>query len=317
VWLGFFLYEVLGRFSALARQHGDLSTVRRYQAQARKLQQNLEKHGWDARRGHYIRAYADSGQKVQFNDAIVQGWAALSGAARPERASRALRSAVKGLYRPDDKMILLFDEILEDQEWGGSLRAYPSGLRENNAQYTHGSAFLVRGYLEWLRAQLRQGRLRTAKQRAAASKLAMELYGTLLSTTHGEDPRYGGEPWATPADIYGGDRHGEAGWTWYSGASGWIYRTGIETVLGLKLEGGRTLFIDPLIPSDWPAFQATVRKGGARYEIDVQNPERVLAGVKRILVDGVSLPRPADGVSLIDDGKRHRVEVIMGAAEGR
>jgi cellobiose phosphorylase len=296
VWLAFFAYDVLQKFAGVADQRGDVAVATRYREEARKLQASIDKHAWHG--GHYLRAWADSGDKVDFNDAIVQSWAVLSGAADGKRAVEAVASAVKDLYDDDAKTILLFDKVLDKEEWGGSLAAYPNGLRENNAQYTHGSSWLPRAV-----AQLGDG------------DWAMKLFGALLPTVHADDPRYGAEPYVVAADIYGGAKAGEGGWTWYSGGPSWIYRTGIELILGLQFKDGDKLKIDPCIPRAWPSFQATHQKGASLYTIDVQNPESVSKGVNSIRVDGKDVD-PAVGIQLVDDGKPHKVEVVMGAVPG-
>ncbi|HJW75380.1 MAG TPA: hypothetical protein VJ787_06875, partial [Thermoleophilia bacterium] len=296
VWLGFFLYDVLNKFAGVADQQADAASAKKYRAAAVTLKANLEKHGWD--NGHYARAYADDGQKVDFNDAIVQSWAVLSGAASDDHAVAAVASAVHDLYDPDAKTILLFDKVLDQESWGGSLAAYPNGLRENNAQYTHGSSWLPRAV-----AKLGDG------------DWAMKLLHAMLPTQHASDPRYGAEPNVVAADIYGGSKKGEGGWTWYSGGPGWIYRTGIELILGLQFKDANKLFIDPCIPKSWPSFEVAHQQGASRYTIEVKNPEGISKGVKQLRVDGVLIDAAA-GVQLVDDGKDHRIEVVMGQVAG-
>ncbi|MBK6688135.1 MAG: hypothetical protein IPG45_26915 [Deltaproteobacteria bacterium] len=297
VWLGFFLFDVLSKFAGIAEKNGDAPTAERYRGVAAKLKEDLAAHGWDGKQ--FLRAYADSGEKIDFNDAIVQSWAALSGGADKNQAITAVRSAVESLYKPDANIILLFDRVLDKEPWGGSLAAYPNGLRENNAQYTHGSSWLPRAV-----AQLGDG------------DLAMELYKALLPNTHAEDPRYGAEPYVVAADIYGGKKAGEGGWTWYSGGPGWIYRTGVEKILGLQFKNGDQLVIDPTIPRSWPGFSATHQQGASTYQIEVKNPDGLSRGVASIKVDGRPVD-PRQGINLKDDGRPHRVEVLMGAVDDR
>ena len=90
----------------------------------------------------------------------------------------------------------------------------------------------------------------------------MQLLKALLPTVHASDPRYGSEPYVVAADIYGGkEKGGEGGWTWYSGGPSWIYRTGIDSILGLQFKAGDRLFIDPAIPTEWPKYSARYLKG--------------------------------------------------------
>jgi cyclic beta-1,2-glucan synthetase len=85
VWLGFFLYEVLMRFSEVARLRGDLSFAERCRREADDVRQNIEQHGWDGE--WYRRAYFDDGTPLgsAINpecqiDSIAQSWSVLSGA---------------------------------------------------------------------------------------------------------------------------------------------------------------------------------------------------------------------------------------------
>ena len=78
------------------------------------------------------------------------------------------------------------------------------------------------------------------------------------------------EPYVVAADVYGtDDRTGRGGWTWYTGSSGWLYRTAVEAILGLELKDGK-LTINPRIPSHWPGYSATVRIGGKMETISVK-----------------------------------------------
>ncbi len=293
VWLAFFLYDVLSKFAGVADKHGDLPTAERYRAEAKELKDNIKAHAWDG--DHFLRAYTDDGEKIDFNDAIVQAWAVLSGGADEDQAKEAVRSAVASLYKPDDKTILLFDRPLDKEKWGGSLAAYPNGLRENNAQYTHGSSWLPRAV-----AELGDG------------DLAMELYKSMLPNEHASDPRYGAEPYVVAADIYGGSKAGEGGWTWYSGGPAWIYRTGIEKILGLKFRDGDRLLLDPTIPKAWPGYEIEHKQGKSLYRIEVTNPEHVSKGVRSVTLDGQPIDASA-GIPLTDDGRVHRVKVLLGA----
>jgi len=231
---------------------------------------------------------------LNFNDAIVAGWSIMSGGASPERAKSAIDSAIRELYKPKDRMILLFNRMLKNEVWGGSLQAYPFGSRENWAQYTHGSQWLALGALK-----------------LGYGDIGYDMLMSMMPTSHMHDPRYGGEPNAVAADISGAHKMGEAGWTWYSGGPGWLYRNTIETVLGLKFNDGKTMKIQPTIPTKWNDYQVSYKHGRSTYEISVDNSAHVSQGVKSLIVDGVHVD-PDIGIALVDDGKTHKVQVIMG-----
>lgn len=82
------------------------------------------------------------------------------------------------------------------------------------------------------------------------------------------------EPYVVAADVYGEDnRTGRGGWTWYTGSSGWLYRTAIEAILGIELKDGK-LTITPRIPSHWDGYSAKVRIGGKTETIIVKRVAR-------------------------------------------
>ena len=122
--------------------------------------------------------------------------------------------------------------------------------------------------------------------------------------------RYKAEPYVLAGDVLAHPSHaGRAGWTWYTGSAGWMYRAGLESILGLRRHGA-SFEIDPCIPRSWPACSIAWRFGGTRYEIDVQNPERRCRGVAHALLDG--RPVASSDIPLVDDGGRHVLKVVLG-----
>ena len=114
------------------------------------------------------------------------------------------------------------------------------------------------------------------------------------------------------ADVYAAPAHiGRGGWTWYTGSAGWMQRTGIESILGLRVRGDR-LEVDPCIPAAWPGFEATLRRGASTYDVAVTNPNGVSRGVVAALLDGAMLQGRPVLAPFIDDGAHHRLELTLG-----
>jgi cellobiose phosphorylase len=91
-----------------------------------------------------------------------------------------------------------------------------------------------------------------------------------------------------------------------------MYRAGLESILGFRLRGAQ-LVVDPCIPRAWHGFEMIFRYRSARYDIVVANPQGVSRGVSSVEVDGLS--RDGDlSIRLDDDGKTHRVRVVLGRA---
>ena len=82
---------------------------------------------------------------------------------------------------------------------------------------------------------------------------AGELFSILNPINHASTRagvhRYKVEPYVVAADVYAEPPHvGRGGWTWYTGSAGWMYRAGVEWILGFRLRG-TTLLTRSLHPA--------------------------------------------------------------------
>jgi cyclic beta-1,2-glucan synthetase len=122
--------------------------------------------------------------------------------------------------------------------------------------------------------------------------------------------RYKAEPYVMAGDAYARPPHaGRGGWSWYTGSAGWMYRAGLESLLGLRRRGG-TFLVDPCIPSSWPEYRIVWRFLDSRYEITVSNPRRLCRGVGAATLDGA--PISAMAIPLVNDGATHDVRILLG-----
>lgn len=127
--------------------------------------------------------------------------------------------------------------------------------------------------------------------------------------TKEEVNRYKVEPYVIAADVYGvGNLAGRGGWTWYTGSSSWMYKAGIEYILGLKIEN-EILKIEPSIPKEWKEYSIRYEYKTSIYNIKVKNPNGKNIGVERFIVNGEEIDKKS--VKLIDNGKINEIEVIM------
>ena len=82
-----------------------------------------------------------------------------------------------------------------------------------------------------------------------------ELLNALLPATH-DLGVYKAEPYVLAGDVSSNvENVGLCGWSWYTGAAGWFYRTAVESLLGLNIRNGR-LFVEPNLPDYWDGFEA-------------------------------------------------------------
>ncbi|MGB8144495.1 MAG: hypothetical protein WCF05_04865, partial [Chromatiaceae bacterium] len=304
VWLAWFLIRTLSDFAPLAAAQGDGARASGWLAHAAALKVAVEAEGWDG--AWYRRAYFDDGSPLgsAINaecriDAIAQSWALISGAGDLERARRAMHSVHEYLIRHGDDLVLLFTPPFDQTPLDpGYIKGYLPGVRENGGQYTHAAIWTLMAY-----ALLGQGN--------QATELLRILNPIHRTTSRTGAYAYKVEPYVLSADIYAEPPHARrGGWTWYTGAAGWFYRAGLESILGLTVRNHRLHFA-PCIASAWRHYDLTYRHGEARYEIQVENPEGVEQGVISIDLDGESQSIEA-GILLVDDGQVHRVRVTLG-----
>ena len=300
VWLAWFLIATLRAFAAHAEQRRDLSIAAELRARADAYVGAVETHGWDG--AWYRRAYFDDGTPLGSGaseecriDAIAQSWSVLSGAGAPERQAEAMRAFEQNLVRDDARLLMLltppFDKTTHDP---GYIKGYVPGVRENGAQYTHGALWSV-----------------LATARRGEGDRAFELFQMLNPLTHAltrEDvARYKVEPYVVAADVYTAPGHlGRGGWTWYTGSASWMYRVGLEAILGFQKRGNQ-LTIRPSAPAAWRSYTITFRHGRSVYDIVAENPGAIREGDVELEVDG----RTVGGhvIELRDDGTRHDVRV--------
>jgi cyclic beta-1,2-glucan synthetase len=309
VWLGWFLHGNLSEFARVADGRGEQERAAGWREAADALRASLERDGWDG--AWYKRAFFDDGSPLGSAqndecqiDSIAQSWAVLSGAGDPGRARQAMDAVQERLVRQDDRLVLLFTPPFDQTEMDpGYIKGYLPGIRENGGQYTHGAIWSVMAF-----ARLGEG------------DKSFNLFDLLNPIHHASRrasaQRYKVEPYAVAADIYSAPAHiGRGGWTWYTGAAGWLYRAGLEAILGFRKRGA-ALSIDPCIPRGWKGFEIVYRHGKTRHRITVANPDGVCRGVSGISLDGTPLS-PEALVPLSDDGREHRVEVVLGRARPR
>jgi cyclic beta-1,2-glucan synthetase len=299
IWLGFFLYEVLTRFTELARGRGDISFAERCASEAAQVRRNIEQNGWDV--GWYRRAYFDDGSPLGSVtnpecqiDSIAQSWSVLSGAGDTERSRLAMEAVDQRLVRRESDLIQLLDPPFDKSNLNpGYIKGYVPGVRENGGQYTHAAIWAAMAFAA-----------------LGDSRRAWELFAIINPINHARSPEamatYKVEPYVAAADVYALAPHvGRGGWTWYTGSAGWMYRLIVESLLGLRLEVDK-LYFTPCLPADWQTFKVHYRYRGTVYHITVlQTP--AADGSATVTVDGAE--RTDNAVPLVDDRQEHSVEV--------
>ena len=307
VWLGWLFIGSVALFAPLAESR-DPRRAARWRAHAENVRAAIEREAWDG--AWYRRATFDDGTWLGSKDSdecridqIAQSWAVLSGAADPERAARAMASVDERLIKRDDGIAVLFTPpFVSTPHDPGYIKGYPAGLRENGGQYSHAAMWSILAF-----ARLSNG------------EKAHDLFAMLNPINHALDgaasDRYKVEPYVVAADVYSVAPHvGRGGWTWYTGSAAWMYRAGLEGVLGVTREGAH-LRIAPVIPPSWPGFEATLNVEGTVCRIVVDRGAVDNGAAARHTLDGVLLDPTAEGVRVPLDALTHEVTLTLPACD--
>ncbi|HLE13092.1 MAG: hypothetical protein A2504_12405 [Bdellovibrionales bacterium RIFOXYD12_FULL_39_22] len=305
VWLAWFIYANLVSFVKIAQTRcskQEDGRAQRWHQYAENLKATIEKNAWDG--AWYRRAFFDDGTPLGSSsnseckiDSIAQTWGVISGASDSpqmrEHVEQAMKSVEEFLIKPHDNIILLFsppfDQTIRDP---GYIKGYLPGVRENGGHYSHAGIWCIYAY-----AGLGKG------------QQAVELFSMLNpinhSSTRAKVHRYKVEPYVLSADIYSMPPYvGRGGWTWYTGSSAWMYRAGIESILGLRLTGNK-LQIEPHIHPEWKKYKIHYRYYQTDYEIEVKNPNGL--SNKKIDCDEANYPT----IFLINDKVKHYIKLQL------
>jgi len=279
VWLAWFQISVLTGFIPLCEARHDQEHRDAFHKTITDLTNAVEKHGWDGE--WYLRGYDDQGipfgshqnQEAKI-DSIAQSWAVLSHAAEPVRATKAMESVEQLLIRSKDQLaLLLTPPFIDTPRDPGYIKGYLAGIRENGGQYNHAATWLVAAFAE----------LGQAEKAFEIFQMCNPIY---RSSSREKAEKYKVEPYAAVGDVYSHPSHvGRGGWSWYTGSAGWLYRAGLEWILGFRLQQDH-FTLKPCIPASWQQYELTFRHGSAIYNIKVENRSGDGCCVKRMEMNG-------------------------------
>lgn len=287
----------LSHFVELAKKLGRQEDVDTYTEMLNHVKKVCEEQLWDG--DWYIRGITKNGRKIGTSEdkegkvhLESNSWAVLSGAADPERGKKAMDSVDKYLYTPYGIQLNAPSFTVPDDDIGFVTRVYP-GLKENGSIFSHPNPWA------WA-AECVLGR----------GDRAMKFYDALCPYWQNDKIEIRqAEPYTYCQFISGRDhsKFGCAHHPFMTGSAGWAYYSATRYMLGIRPDFD-TLVIDPCVPADWKHFDVNRVWRGAKYEIEVENPNGVMKGVKELYVDGERV----DAVVAQPEGTTHHVKVVMG-----
>lgn len=285
VWLTEFMIAVIEKYGPCCTAEDK----ERLNALAARLKEAVEREAWDGK--WYLRAFDDEGVPLGGHaarrcriDSLPQSWAALAGLDHV-RANEAMDEVMNQLVDRENGLVRLLTPPFDGESDPGYIRGYPPGIRENGGQYTHAACWVV-----------------LALAKLGRAEEAWSFFHMLLPASHADTAekaaRYRVEPYVMAADVYDGAPHtGQGGWTWYTGAAGWMLRAAWTGLLGLEKRGD-TVRMKALLPGAWNEISAVLRVGRATYTL---TSSRACAEAR---LDGE--PCVDGAVRLVDDGAQHR-----------
>ena len=279
---------------------GDSENQKLYASYSEKMRNTIYKRGWDGE--WFLRAYdafeRKNGLKEKEEGLIFiecQGWCVIGKAGLENGyAKQALDSVHERLYTANG-IVLQQPAYSKYYEYLGEVSSYPPGYKENAGIFTHNNTWI-----------------QIAETIIGRGDRAMEYYKSICPPTKEDQIEiYRSEPYVYSQMTSGKDApiQGEGKNSWLTGTAAWSFVAISQYILGVRpaYDG---LVVDPCIPSDWDKFDIVRKFRGDLYEIKVKNPNNVSKGVVELIVDGQSIS--GNKIPFINDGKLHKVEVILG-----
>ena len=255
-WLGFFLHGVLLDFAALCERARTTPRGERYRAEAAPARRELEQT-WDGE--WYRRGYYDDGTPLGSAqndecriDSIAQSWAVLSGAVPQRFAERAMDAVRTALVAARIAADPAARPAVRSLGAGSRLHQGVSAGRARKRRTVHARGRLGR---DGAGAARQRRRSRRAVSHAQSDQPHAHTQLTCSATRRS---RTSSRAMSTRVPPHAG----RAGWSWYTGSAAWLYRAGLESMLGLRRRGA-TFSIDPCVPSSWAAMKS--RGGTAQH----------------------------------------------------
>ncbi|MBD0850873.1 GH36-type glycosyl hydrolase domain-containing protein [Maribacter arenosus] len=295
------LFVVYGKeYVKLCKRIGKDTEAKEAEKHVKAMIEAVKKDGWDG--DWYLRAYDYYGKKIGSNEneegkifIESQGWCSMAEIGKKEGMVEKSLNAVKEHLDCEYGIVLNSPAFTKYYIEYGEISTYPAGYKENGGIFCHNNPWIMIGETLLGRGDQAYG------------------YYTKIAPSFLEDisELHKVEPYVYCQMIAGKEafKPGEAKNSWLSGTASWNFFAITQYILGVKTDYDG-LVIDPCIPSKWDGFKMSREFRGATYKIEVQNPDHVSKGVKRILVNGKEIP--SNTVPILEKGKAHSVQVIMG-----
>ncbi len=299
VFIGGLFVLAARELAAIARWRGLEGDAQQYLTEASQMADAVREHGWDG--AWFLRAYDAFGRQIgshtnQEGQIFIepQGICIMAGLGLERdadtghsMAEQALASVEKHLATPHG-IVLHQPAYTQYYPYLGEISSYPPGYKENAGVFCHTNPWIM-----------------IAEAMLGHGDKAYETYlRTNPSAREEISELHRCEPYVYAQMIAGRDAptYGEAKNSWLTGTAAWNYVAITQWILGIRptFDG---LQIAPVIPEDWPGFEATRIFRSATYHIRVERAgpgNTVRLTVDGQPIDGNVVPLPARGRTGVD-----------------
>ncbi len=287
-------------YADLCRAIGDRAEAERAEKLAQTMAAAIKKYGWDGE--WFLRAYDFYGRKVGSREneegqifIESQGWCTMAGIGLEEGMVEKALDSVKERLDCEHGIVLNNPPFTKYVMEYGEISTYPEGYKENAGIFAHNNPWIMIGETvlgRGDRAWEYYSKICPAytEHRSELHKVEPYVYCQMIAGKDAATPGQGKNSWLT----------GTAAWNWYAIT---------EFILGIK-PGYKGLTIDPCVPKDWDGYKVSRMFRGARYEIEVHNPEHVNRGIKSILFNGSAIS--GNTLPIAEPGSQNTVIVTLG-----
>ena len=298
---------IAGMYVKYGREYAKLCEMRGETEKAAAALKNVDEMyqatitaGWDGE--WFVRAYDASSQKVGSKECEEgqiyiepQGFCVLAGIGVEEGLAVKALDSVKERLDTKYGIMILQPAYTKYYLNLGEISSYPPGYKENAGIFCHNNPWVS-----------------IAETVVGRGSRAFEIYRkTCPAYLEDISEIHCTEPYVYSQMVAGRDAyyHGQAKNSWLTGTAAWTFVNVSQHILGVQPQYDG-LGIDPCVPKGFGGFKLTRKFRGADYEIEVQNPDDVEKGVKKLIVDGKEV---AGCVIPFEEGKKsYKVTVVMG-----
>lgn len=295
---GLFVYY--GReYIELCKVLGKNEEAARAQNQVDSMIEAIKKHGWDGE--WFLRAYDYYGNKIGSKEneegkifIESNGWCGMAAIGKEEGMVEKAMNSVKKYLDCEHGIVLNNPAFTKYYIEYGEISSYPAGYKENAGIFCHNNPWIM-----------------IAETVIGNGNRAWEYYKKICpSYLEDISELHKTEPYVYSQMIAGKDafKPGEAKNSWLTGTAAWNFFAISQFILGIQPDYDG-LVVNPCIPNDWTGFKIARKFRGTTFNIQVQNPDKISKGVKKLWVDGIK----TEGNKIpVQNKKECNVIVLMG-----